>query len=119
MAHHSSRPVWLTEPCPPWCADDHARQVIPDDRSHTSDLVDVPVIALERHRNAEAQIVRCAVTSDLLLAISRRVGEAETWVSIGADGGQLDITAESARRLWRKLADLLGELDRATTRSPA
>lgn len=101
-------PSWLTEPCPAWCAGDHAEGDHPEDHAHRSSGVDVPVVT--RSAVLEGSRLRYRYgTAEVYIALHRGIGSDETWVYIG-DGtvaGGIEMPFESARRVARTLSAAL------------
>ncbi|MFT4263273.1 MAG: hypothetical protein QM572_07830 [Nocardioides sp.] len=91
-----SPPTWLTEPCPVWCARDHAEDDQPEDRAHRSAGVSVAVIAARpRIGRPEAQ------PRELVLTRFQHPGDPRSWVALELDGriATLLLSAESYRAL--------------------
>lgn len=102
-----SRPSWQADPCPPWCTDEHSERDHPDDRVHRSRSAGVPVVARRAWFEGEG-IRRSAEAADFEVALARVDGEPETWLYVGAGPGiSIEVTAESADRLFRAMAEAL------------
>ena len=96
------RPSWQLDDCPAWCAVDHSEEDHPDDRSHRTDAPSVPVIA--RTRRFDDGLAFETEAMDFEVGMSRRDGDADTWIYVGAGGEQqIEVSRESARRLLRAL----------------
>jgi hypothetical protein len=97
------RPSWQLDDCPEWCAVDHREDDHPDDRSHRTDASAVPVIARSRRFENDALVFELEAM-EFEVGASRRDGEADTWIYVGAGGGQqLEVSRESAERLIRAI----------------
>ena len=89
--------------CPPWCAADHSAE---DDAHspvrHRSETVVVPGIAIGGGARRTVESI------EILIEVHTEEGDPVVGVYIG-DGkqGGLDITAETAERLVRRLGDAL------------
>jgi len=93
--------------CPSWCVADHARDDRPGAVCHRGAVQVVPV-ALDG-RSGEG--VRAG---ELLVEVSRRYGEAATWVYLGDGWTGFSLSIESATRLSGALTTALratGTLD--------
>lgn len=104
-------PAWLRESCPAWCTADHHGQVIPGARIHTGTLHVVPVILQDYRHHPGQEPAPVMEAAEVVIAVSRQVGNRETWVAIGAERDRLEVTAESARRLWDALGKIGRDLD--------
>lgn len=96
-----ARPTWLTEPCPPWCVRDHAESDHAEDRYHQSE--GSWVAALMEDATPGPAVAR---TTDLVVRLVRRLGEATTWVRVEEAEGALSLrlSAGSALRLADAIA---------------
>ena len=102
-----SRPSWQADECPPWCTGEHGERDHPDDRVHRGRSTAVPVVARRAWFDGEG-IRRSAEAVDFEVALSRVDGEPETWLYVGAGPGlSIEVTAESAERLVRAMAEAL------------
>lgn len=105
-------PEWLTEVCPAWCCGDHSGQDHPVDRVHFSDPVLVPVI--ERVRTVDRvglEVVPVPTATEASLMLVQGVGDDDVWISISTETHLLEVSAESLRRLYRPLGELLHQMD--------
>ncbi|MCR4513998.1 hypothetical protein [Aeromicrobium sp. 50.2.37] len=110
-----TRPHWLHEPCPHWCASTHREDDAPEDRHHDSAPTYVPVVIGVREPGGARP--RTQIT-DLLVVRTRRCGEPEEWVFVGEpdqDRQYLALAPDSARRVAAALVD---QLDPATSAPP-
>jgi hypothetical protein len=109
----SRRPSWQLDDCPAWCAIDHRQEDHPDDRVHRTEAPSVPVIARSRRFDGELRYEIAAM--DFEVGMSRRDGEAETWIYVGGETEQpIEVTRESAARLLRALNIQLRAPDRSS-----
>jgi len=105
--NNDARPSWLTEDCPAWCSADHAEQAYAGDRVHTSDTLDVPAIVRVTDCRG-GKTWHHVDGTEVTVALSRRVGERETWLYIGTpDRQELELTLESAERLAEAIGAVL------------
>lgn len=105
---------WLTDPCPSWCAVDHAadeadKSLHAEDRSHVAPVAFVPVI------RASSPPFKCgenlAEAAEYIVIMRRYVGQTDAWVYIGEGedtSRAVEVTTESARRLSRAIAKVVG-----------
>lgn len=102
-----TQPGWQVDPCPAWCRVRHGEHDHPDDRVHRSDGVCVPVVLRRTWFEGEG-IRRDLEAAEFDVALSCVDGESETLLYVG-DGPSrsFDLTADSADRLARALAELL------------
>lgn len=110
MPTPSERPDWLTEPCPAWCDGRHADQEMAEDRRHHSEYQVVPVIQRQVRWPQGTHGVGDEVEGDDLTVLAfRDVGARETWIAIANDRQHVEVTLESASRLYTALGRLLSE----------
>ncbi len=99
--------AWVRDdPCPAWCAGKHMGDQHPEDRAHYSEALPFPVVI----PTGQAYRKRGAEPAEFMVCMRRYQGEAETWVFIGNGEDtrmSIEISLESARRLCRRLTDLL------------
>lgn len=111
MNDEKARAIWQTEPCPPWCTQDHRDDDHPDDRYHDSAVTRVPVILIERdHAAGPGRWEREA--GEITIVTSRHADTAEVVTFIGRDDGpgqQLTLTPEGAARLAAAIARHVAE----------
>lgn len=101
------QPSWQREPCPPWCIREHGEDDIALDRYHQGEPVPVPAVL-----SADPAEPRAATFTavDLTLRTGQYVGEVVDWVAIepaAQAAPRIVLTAESAHRLARRVAELL------------
>lgn len=115
-----TRPFWLTEPCPPWCAAEHLDTDHDHDRHHESDGVEV---ALSMHRAQYVEVGRDAVGEPLRFDTSIVQGyrEREPHISVWrhlhtserTPGGHVilatDLTLDEAERFANGILDKVKE----------
>lgn len=101
---------WPAEPCPAWCVRTHKEDDDPEDRLHQSEGTTFTAAVLD---STDAWPPRPRSTDVVVLA-ARLPAEAHEWVRIEECEGsnpQVVVSAESARRLFHALGDLLAVLD--------
>jgi len=109
MNAETTRPDWLTEPCPDWCDGRHDGQEMVDDRRHCSDYEVVPIIQpSERWPRGRHRPNDDVEAEELNVLAFRDVSARETWVAIANDRQKVEVTLESAVRLHAALGVLLG-----------
>ncbi|PJJ61923.1 DUF6907 domain-containing protein [Compostimonas suwonensis] len=98
------RPAWQQTPCPPWCVQEHADADPPADRRHVGSGHPVPVVLAPGGRAV-------ATSAELSMIVWRFDGSPETWVYLGDGTGQrIEVSLESARRLFAQLPGQLGRV---------
>jgi hypothetical protein len=99
--------------CPSWCSGDHQGQDQPSDRYHQSVHTLVPVVVParppEESRVGDEQ-PGAEVTEFSVQASQSVRGERTIWVAIAGEQQYIDVTVESAARLYDALGQLLDQL---------
>jgi hypothetical protein len=103
------RPDWLQEPCPTWCLGDHHDADHPLDRAHQGTMLGVAVVALDRHLDPQdGSWHRAAFSTECLVVMFQYLDDAEVWVvAEGEHGQRLEVSKESAQRLYYALGKVL------------
>lgn len=103
------QPSWQAEPCPPWCIREHAEHDIALDRYHQGEATTLSILMSADPREPREDTFAPA---DVMIRIGRYAGESADWVAIETAAPRMTLTAESARRLTRHIAE---QLDRHQT----
>lgn len=96
--------------CPQWCRRDHHRDDLADDLLHQSGPAFVALI----HGDPRFAPDEAARPETVVLRLAQRVGSTAVWLEASSEEGRslhLLVSAESARRLARAMADLLAARD--------
>lgn len=101
-----NHPSWLQEACPPWCQREHLEDDHPDDRMHESSPISIPVIALTRTFD-DGSLEQVLNATEFELVRYRYVDDQQEWLYLGNGVQQVEISLESARRLQRRLGEVL------------
>ena len=100
-------PEWLTEACPSWCDGDHRGQQHADDRKHFAEHELVAVVAQDHVCGFVRGQAPPSYPDEMIVSVFRRVGEWETWVAASTDHQRVEVSLESARRLYDALGRVL------------
>ncbi|MEG9227508.1 DUF6907 domain-containing protein [Aeromicrobium sp. Sec7.5] len=97
-----SRPPWQHDPCPAWCVVEHDEADLLADRVHDSAGRYTPAVLGGPLEGEQA-------TTELLILMSRRSGDAGEWVFVGQperDGHHLSLSREGAVRVAHEILRL-------------
>lgn len=111
----SSTPPASEISCPSWCSGDHEGQDHPSDRYHQSVLTLVPVVIPARRSRAgrAGDGDPNSESTEFSVQASRSVrGDRTIWVAIVGEQQYIDVTLESAIRLYDALGQLLDRVRR-------
>tara|TARA_B100000614_G_scaffold179483_1_gene160287 strand:+ start:6330 stop:6659 length:330 start_codon:yes stop_codon:yes gene_type:complete len=98
--------------CPVWCATQHDHADEEWDGHHTSAPVVVPAVAARISQVTGGTIERHAEVAEFTVLAQRRADEpADTWIIIEGERQWMEITLESARRIYLELGRLLARVD--------
>lgn len=103
------QPWWIADGCPPWCIEDHSLQEQSGDRIHQG--YPRPTAAVQLRRvwadDPPPTMTKELVADNIDVVRYRYAGELDEWVCISGDGGDIDLTVESARRLLEALRQVV------------
>ncbi len=99
------QPWWIEDGCPLWCIENHSLQVHPGDRIHQGYLRPIAAVQLRRvwSDGTPPTMTKELVADDVDVVRYRYAGERDEWICLSGDGGDIDLSVESARRLLAAL----------------
>lgn len=107
------RPSCLTEPCPPWCHEDHAGQDHSADWYHQSRQILVPAVVPSRAGDGDVVHSSRYVfeSAEIVVVVLQPTGEAlHAWIAIAGERQSIKVSLEGAARLHAALGTLLNEV---------
>lgn len=109
----AQRPTWQHSDCPAWCVQEHQETDHPDDRSHVSEAICVPVVRLLKQFEGD-ELLHRLLADELTMLVFQPQHDTEPWLSLClAQQGtttHIHLSYESAQRLTRSLHALLDQV---------